>query len=123
MPCSQPYFSYTSPQEHQLHLCHILSLNIMPCKVMGVLFSSILYLCPPSYSFFPYYCSHPFFQIHFHLPSSLPAVTINFLVFLGLVYVYVCGLYFYTGVWEDLCTVHACGCVSASIQVCLCGYN
>lgn len=82
---------------------HILSLTITPYTVIDVLVSSILYLHPTT-SLSPYYSSHPFLWSHFHLPSSLPAVTISSLPCLHLC----------LNMWATLSIQ-----VSAFIQVCL----
>lgn len=57
----------------------------------------------------PYYSSLHFFSSFFHLPSSLPAVTINFLMFVLFAWLYM---------W----TIHYLQ-MSACLQVSVCVYN
>lgn len=101
------------------NIAHILSLSITPCTVMGVLFSSILYLPPPHYIFSP-----PIIPLTLlHLPSSLSAVTINFLLVMC-VHVYVCWLDFvYRCVGVSMYSTCMYRCVSTCVQVSLCVCN
>lgn len=97
------------------NIAHILSLSITPCTVMGVLFSSILYLPPPHYIFFPLLSLSPFSICppHFLLSLSISSWLC------ASMFMYV-GSTLYTDVWEYRCTAHACIGVCPHVYRCLC---